>query len=95
MATLEKQREGIASMYGLEEHGLELAPAVYWNLPPARLYEEALKRGEGVLAAPGTFTAITAPHTGRSPKDRFVVREPSTENEIWWGPTPNTASTCA
>nr|WP_290668933.1 phosphoenolpyruvate carboxykinase (ATP) [Ardenticatena sp.] len=85
MATLEKQREGIASMYGLEEHGLEHAPAIYWNLPPARLYEEALKRGEGVLAAPGTFTAVTAPHTGRSPKDRFVVREPSTENDIWWG----------
>ncbi|HEX7091124.1 MAG TPA: phosphoenolpyruvate carboxykinase [Longimicrobiales bacterium] len=58
---------------------------VHWNLAPAALYEHAIRRGEGVLTRDGCFAAVTAPHTGRSPNDKFVVREPSSEQHIWWG----------
>jgi phosphoenolpyruvate carboxykinase (ATP) len=69
----------------LSEHGLEPAGRVHWNLCPAELVEHAVWRGEGRLSADGTFVAETAPHTGRAPKDKFTVREPSSEDEIWWG----------
>jgi phosphoenolpyruvate carboxykinase (ATP) len=58
---------------------------VHWNLSPAELYEHALRRGEGVLAEGGPFCAVTSPHTGRSPGDKFVVREPESEPAVWWG----------
>ncbi len=73
------------SRNGLEQQGLHNAARVYWNLPPARLYEEALARGEAVMAAEGPLVARTGEHTGRSPSDRFVVRDRTTEGEIWWG----------
>ncbi len=73
------------STHGLSHHGLSPEGNVYWNLSPAELVENASRRNEGVLTANGSFNAITAPHTGRSPKDRFVVREPGTEGNIWWG----------
>ena len=76
---------GRASRYGLDHHGLREPATVHWNLPPAELVEHAVRRGEGVLVAGGPFNAVTAPHTGRSPNDRFVVREPGSEEEIWWG----------
>jgi len=59
--------------------------AVHWNLGPPALYEHALRRGEGVLADAGPFCAVTSPHTGRSPNDKFVVREPSSADQVWWG----------
>ena len=71
--------------FGLPEAGIEPTDEVYWNLSPAELVEHAVSHGEGRLAASGAFTAVTAPHTGRSPQDRFVVKEPSTEADIWWG----------
>ncbi len=58
--------------------------AVHWNLLPARLYEEALKRGEAKLSAHGALMADTGAHTGRSPKDKFVVRDETTEDNVWW-----------
>ena len=58
---------------------------VHWNLGPAALYELALRRGEGVLAASGPFCAVTSPHTGRSPHDKFVTQEPSSSEQVWWG----------
>jgi phosphoenolpyruvate carboxykinase (ATP) len=66
---------------------LGLAPQrpLYWNLGPAMLYEHAVRRGEGVLAESGPFCAVTSPHTGRSPNDKFVVRDPSYADEVWWG----------
>ncbi len=77
--------ESIQSTYGLDRHGLINVRHAFWNLWPARLYEHAIRRAEGVLAHSGPFVAVTAPYTGRSPKDRFIVREPSTEESIWWG----------
>src|SRR4051812_3034709 len=56
-----------------------------WNLGPAALYEEAIRRGEGLVAADGPLVCRTGEHTGRSPKDKFLVREPDTEHEIAWG----------
>jgi len=60
---------------------------VYWNLSVPALYEEALRRKEGVLAAGGPFCVLTGVHTGRSPKDKFFVREPGSEKKIDWGQT--------
>jgi phosphoenolpyruvate carboxykinase (ATP) len=73
------------SHHGLEIHGISNAGTVYWNLPPARLYEEAVRRGEAHIAADGPLVAHTGVHTGRSPNDKFVVKEASSQDEIWWG----------
>src|SRR4051812_43975150 len=56
-----------------------------WNLSVAALYEAAIERREGILAADGPLSCRTGQHTGRSPNDKFIVREPSSEHEIEWG----------
>jgi phosphoenolpyruvate carboxykinase (ATP) len=58
---------------------------VKWNLSAAALYEEAIRKQEGVIAAEGPLVCRTGSHTGRSPNDKFVVREPSSEQHIGWG----------
>jgi len=58
---------------------------VRWNLTTAALYEEAVRREEGVIAAEGPLACRTGQHTGRSPNDKFIVREPSSEPNIAWG----------
>ena len=55
------------------------------NLSTAALYEAAIRDGEGTIAAEGPLVVSTGTHTGRSPKDKFIVREPSTEGNVWWG----------
>ncbi|HEX6655176.1 MAG TPA: phosphoenolpyruvate carboxykinase (ATP), partial [Candidatus Limnocylindria bacterium] len=55
------------------------------NLPVAELYERALHEDEGTIAADGALVVRTGTHTGRSPKDKFVVFEPATEKTVWWG----------
>jgi phosphoenolpyruvate carboxykinase (ATP) len=67
----------------LAQQGIR-AKNIHRNLSPAALIEEAVRRKEGQLTADGSFVAITKPHTGRSPNDKFVVREPATESQIWW-----------
>ena len=65
---------------------LDLSPdTVHYNLKPPRLYEEALDRNEGVLAANGPLVTRTNPYTGRSPKDRFIVRDEAVADAINWG----------
>ncbi|HEX2190379.1 MAG TPA: phosphoenolpyruvate carboxykinase (ATP) [Longimicrobiaceae bacterium] len=76
---------GRESSHGLDEHGIRNPGTVFWNLTPAELVEHAVRRGEGSLVEGGPFNAVTSPHTGRSPNDRFVVREPSSEEHVWWG----------
>ena len=58
---------------------------VHWNPSTSQLYTDALARGEGRLAEGGPLAVDTGKHTGRSPKDKFVVREPGSEDRIWWG----------
>lgn len=66
----------------------KLKAANLWeNLTPPQLIEHALRRGEGVLGRDGQFIVDTRPHTGRSPKDKAFVREPSSEAHIDWGDT--------
>jgi phosphoenolpyruvate carboxykinase (ATP) len=68
----------------LDEQGITGLGNVYYNLREPALIEEALKRGEGTLGKGGSFLVTTGSHTGRSPKDKFVVRTPSVEDSIWW-----------
>src|SRR5450759_4565100 len=55
------------------------------NLPVAELYEHAIRAAEGTIAAEGPLVVRTGQHTGRSPKDKFVVREPWSQDKVWWG----------
>jgi phosphoenolpyruvate carboxykinase (ATP) len=70
---------------GLEELGIHGAANVHWNLSVAALYEEAVRRGEGVVSADGPLVCSTSPHTGRSPNDKFIVKEASSERNVAWG----------
>ncbi|WP_347267789.1 phosphoenolpyruvate carboxykinase [Paracoccus sp. (in: a-proteobacteria)] len=68
----------------LEDQGITGLGNVYYNLLEPALIQAAIERGEGKLGLGGTFLATTGAHTGRSPKDKHVVRTPSVENSIWW-----------
>jgi phosphoenolpyruvate carboxykinase (ATP) len=69
---------------GAGTFGFRKLKAVRWNFEAPRLYEESLQRGETRLAKGGALLAETGVHTGRSPKDKFVVRDANTENAVWW-----------
>jgi phosphoenolpyruvate carboxykinase (ATP) len=73
------------SSHGLSTQGLAPKGALRWNLNPPELVAAAIRRGEGELADMGPFVAVTTPHTGRSPKDKFVIKEASSEKDIDWG----------
>lgn len=68
---------------GVETLGLKPAGVFYNQLPPA-LVQSSIERNEGDLGPGGTLVALTGEHTGRSPKDKFIVRETSVEPDIWW-----------
>ena len=70
--------------YGVETFGLSGLKTVYWNQSEPALYEYAISRGEAQLAANGPLVADTGIHTGRSPKDKFVVRDDLTADTVWW-----------
>ena len=70
---------------GLECEGIHHAGNVYWNLSTAGLYEEAIRRSEAHLAHHGPLVVRTGQHTGRAPNDKFIVREPSCVDKVWWG----------
>ena len=74
-----------ASAYGLQNHGLLHLGRVYWNLPTASLYEEASFRGEARICHSGPLVVHTGKHTARAAADKFVVREDSMQEHIWWG----------
>ena len=69
----------------LAQHGISVRGHVFWHPTTSQLYEHALARGEARLAEGGALVVDTGEHTGRSPKDKFVVREPGSESRIWWG----------
>jgi phosphoenolpyruvate carboxykinase (ATP) len=70
---------------GLEAHGIENVARVYWNPSVPALCEEAVRRREGLLAEGGPLVCRTGQHTGRSPNDKFIVQESSSEAHVWWG----------
>ncbi len=70
---------------GLEAHGLQSSKPVHFNLSVAALYEHAIRRQEGLIAPEGPLVCRTGAHTGRSPNDKFTVKEPSSEANMWWG----------
>jgi phosphoenolpyruvate carboxykinase (ATP) len=71
--------------YNLSNHGVSNLRLAYWNLPMEALYEESVFRREGVISVDGPFVVTTGKHTARSANDKFIVREASTEQNIWWG----------
>lgn len=71
--------------FGLEHQGLHDLLQVYWNLSTPALYEYALRRYEGHLAHLGPLVVSMGQHTGRAAKDKYVVDEPKTSPDIWWG----------
>ncbi len=71
---------------GLEGHGITNAKSVHWNLSAAPLYEATMAAGLGQISAGGALVVETGKHTGRSPNDKFLVEEPSSKDNIWWGP---------
>src|SRR2546421_1759163 len=73
--------------HGLEAHGIEEPERVYWNLTTPALYEEAVRRHEGLIAQAGPIVFHTGRHTGRSPKDKFIIRDRASQDDIAWGST--------
>lgn len=74
-----------ASRFALDTLGLRHTGQSLWNLRPAALVAESLRRGESTLSDSGAVVATTGKRSGRSPKDKFVVREPSSEAQVYWG----------
>ncbi len=72
------------SASGIDRAGLQTSGTVFYNLDEGRLYEESIRRGEAELTAHGALVARTGQHTGRSAKDKFVVRDEVTQDTIWW-----------
>lgn len=69
----------------LSQIGLSNMGDIYWNLEPAELVEHTIVNGQGVLADSGALAVDTGEFTGRSPKDKFSVKDATTEDHIWWG----------
>lgn len=75
----------MAKKYTLEKQGIKGVKKVYWDLSVEELYEQSLSRKESQKAKDGPLVVETGKYTGRSPNDKFTVKEPSSEKEIWWG----------
>jgi phosphoenolpyruvate carboxykinase (ATP) len=71
--------------YPLDRQGIETTATIHANLGTAPLVEHAVFNGEGLLAKDGPLVVKTGKHTGRSAKDKFIVRDAETESSIWWG----------
>jgi phosphoenolpyruvate carboxykinase (ATP) len=73
------------SNVGLDYLGLNENENVYWNLTPPELYEQAILRGEAILTKDHALRVLTGQYTGRSPKDKYIVDQPSIHDDIDWG----------
>jgi len=81
----EKESDVLASDFKLKNHGLLYLDKVYWNLPEEALYEEIIFRNEGKITKHGPILVNTGKHSARAANDKFIVKEESTEKNIWWG----------
>lgn len=79
------EAQAVKSDYGLDNHGLSNLRMAYWNLPTEALYEEIAFRREARITHQGPIVAFTGKHTARSANDKFIVKEGTTEDKIWWG----------
>jgi phosphoenolpyruvate carboxykinase (ATP) len=70
---------------GLDRLGIRPQSDVYWNLNAPELYEIVARRGEGFISAHGALLVDTGEHTGRAARDKAIVREPSSEDKVFWG----------
>ncbi|HZT97457.1 MAG TPA: phosphoenolpyruvate carboxykinase (ATP) [Chloroflexota bacterium] len=77
----------------LDEYGIESHGEIYWNSPTPVLYEACIRRREALLAQAGPLVVDTTPYTGRSPRDKYIVEESSSERNIWWGKVNQPATT--
>ena len=88
MTTEQKQIANVGngpSRFGLELQGIANVRTAYWNLNVAQLVEQAVQRREGSLSEAGSLVVRTGQFTGRSPKDKFIVRDAETEAQVAWG----------
>ncbi|MEY4055330.1 MAG: hypothetical protein RL519_665, partial [Pseudomonadota bacterium] len=76
-----------ALSYPLANQGIATNATIFANLGTAPLVEHALANGEGILAKDGPLVVETGKHTGRSAKDKFIVRDALTDSTVWWGKT--------
>jgi phosphoenolpyruvate carboxykinase (ATP) len=74
-----------SSKSSLEQHGIKGYTKAFWNLSPAELVEHSLAKEMGKLSHTGALAVETGTFTGRSPKDRFIVKDKHSANEVWWG----------
>jgi phosphoenolpyruvate carboxykinase (ATP) len=79
------QADDLRSDFDLTRQGLKHLKRAYWNLPTEALYEEFIFRGEGSIVNSGPMIVNTGKWSARAANDKFVVREPETEERIWWG----------
>lgn len=75
----------VKSDYGLDYLGVTNLRKIYWNLPTEALYEEIIFRNEAVITRGGPVIVNTGTHTARAASDKFIVRQPESEENIWWG----------
>ncbi|MFN8450270.1 MAG: phosphoenolpyruvate carboxykinase (ATP) [Anaerolineae bacterium] len=73
------------SSYGLENHGFADLSRIYWNLSTPALYEQSIANREGMVVHNGPIAVRTGSYTGRSPKDKFIVRDEESADKVWWG----------
>ncbi|MGW8266691.1 MAG: phosphoenolpyruvate carboxykinase (ATP) [Longimicrobiales bacterium] len=81
----EAQAQELKSDFGLENQGLTNLKRIYWNLPTEALYEEFVFRGEGTIVNEGPMAVNTGKWSARAANDKFVVREPGSQEDVWWG----------
>jgi phosphoenolpyruvate carboxykinase (ATP) len=77
--------ERLRSSYGLDQNGILNVRHQHWNHNTPMLYEDIIRREEGHLVHLGPIVVRTGLHTGRAAKDKFIVEEPETKDDIWWG----------
>jgi phosphoenolpyruvate carboxykinase (ATP) len=78
-------RDEPTRVWGLDKVGINQTARTFWNLPTPMLHEHVVQRHEGLVAHLGPIVARTGQHTGRSPNDKFIVEEPTSKENVWWG----------
>jgi len=75
----------IRSSYGIDNNGINNVLKEHWNHNTPMLYEDIISRREGHMVHLGPIVVRTGLHTGRAAKDKFIVKEPETQDKVWWG----------